>query len=125
MLHECDVALIWRKLFSGEELTREKLTKAETLLGGLGSENPLRLRLARELEELRALRDKVQCARDNNLTTEKSTVMAKSGNTAAKRSREFEKKQKAEDKRVRRSTKRERGDTSLLPVSPPCQVIEG
>jgi hypothetical protein len=125
MLHESDVVMIWRRLFSEQSLTREKLAEAETLLDGLSSENPLRLRLTRELEEIRALRQKDQSARDTQLTTEKSTAMAKSGNTAAKRSREFEKKRRAEDKRARRSTKKERDDTQLVPVSPPRQGIEG
>ena len=124
MLHESDVVMIWRRLFNGEPPTREKLAEAEKLIDGLSSENPLRLRLSRELEEIRALRQKAPSTRDTQSTTEKSPAMANSGNTAAKRSREFEKKRRAEDKRARRTTKKERSDAPLLPVNPLPRVIE-
>lgn len=55
MAQERDVALSWRKLVTGGNLTPEKIAAAQKLLDGLSPENPLRLRLARELDELRAL----------------------------------------------------------------------
>ncbi|MCE9545422.1 MAG: hypothetical protein K8T25_07885 [Planctomycetia bacterium] len=47
---------MWRTLFAGQNITGETLTKAEALLKRLGSESPLRFRLAKELEDLRKLR---------------------------------------------------------------------
>jgi hypothetical protein len=54
-LDERDVTLAWRNLFRGKEITREALTKAESLLEGLSGESPLHLRLANELEDLKQL----------------------------------------------------------------------
>ena len=55
MADDSDVMIMWRKLFNDQEVTGETLAKAEALLDGLGPENPLRVRLARELEEIRKL----------------------------------------------------------------------
>jgi hypothetical protein len=55
MPQERDVAMLWRKLLSGHDVTPEKVAEAQALLDGLSPENPLRMRLTRELDELGAL----------------------------------------------------------------------
>jgi hypothetical protein len=57
-LTERDVTTVWRNLFKGQAVTSESLTKAKSLLASLSPENPLRLRLATELEDLRKLQQK-------------------------------------------------------------------
>jgi hypothetical protein len=49
------MTIAWRNLFHGKEVTGESLKKAEALLDDLSGESPLYFRLARELEELKAL----------------------------------------------------------------------
>ncbi|HZZ28552.1 MAG TPA: hypothetical protein VFE46_11165 [Pirellulales bacterium] len=52
MLSERDVTTLWRKLFSGREISSAVLAEAKALLGKLSPENPLRVRLGAELEEI-------------------------------------------------------------------------
>jgi hypothetical protein len=56
ILDERDVINSWRSLFKGKEITRDSLAMAESLLDSLSGESPLRIRLAKELEDLRELR---------------------------------------------------------------------
>ena len=61
MLTEQEVARSWSQLFR-REVSEEALTRAEDLIEELRPESPLRLRLTRELVELRemsAKRDRV------------------------------------------------------------------
>ena len=55
MLDERDVLNKWRSLFTGQEITSDSLTKGSALLNGLSGESPLHLRLAKELEDVKAL----------------------------------------------------------------------
>ena len=55
MLKERDATHLWRKLFHGQAVTSQLLSKAELLVGELHSESPLRLRFAREISELRSM----------------------------------------------------------------------
>jgi hypothetical protein len=55
LLTEQEVARSWRQLLQNTELTEDRLQRAEALLDELRPESPLRLRLMRELEELRRL----------------------------------------------------------------------
>ena len=56
MANESDVITMWRELFRGRQVTGDTLTKADALIDRLGLESPLRLRLSRELEEIRKLK---------------------------------------------------------------------
>ncbi len=56
MLSERDVTTLWRKLFSGREVSSAVLAEAKTLLGKLSPENPLRVRLGAELQEIQKRR---------------------------------------------------------------------
>ena len=55
MLTENEVSRSWQKLFKGEELAEGAFDRAETLLGELRAESPLRHRLSSELDEIRKL----------------------------------------------------------------------
>ncbi|MBN1912110.1 MAG: hypothetical protein JW818_20490 [Pirellulales bacterium] len=55
MLTEHEVSRSWAELLKGSNCTDETWSKAETLLGELRPESPLRHRLTRELQELRQL----------------------------------------------------------------------
>ena len=55
MVNDRDILAQWRGLFKGQKVTSDILAKAEVLLEGLGSESPLRFRLAQELEDIRKL----------------------------------------------------------------------
>ncbi len=52
MFSERDVTTLWRKLFSEREVSCAVLAEAKALLGKLSPENPLRVRLGAELEEI-------------------------------------------------------------------------
>jgi hypothetical protein len=54
-MNERDVTTRWRELFRGQVITSELLKKADTLLNQLSVESPLRIRLAKELEDIRKL----------------------------------------------------------------------
>ncbi len=56
MLTEQEIARNWRQLFRRSELNEETLSRAESLLGELRPESPLRHRLDAELVELRKLK---------------------------------------------------------------------
>ena len=58
MLDDHGATLMWRQLFRGQNITEEILAKAETLLGGLSAESPLRIRFGTELEEIRKISEK-------------------------------------------------------------------
>lgn len=60
MLTEATVETSFRKLFRDSEWSDETFEKAEALLDELRCESPLRHRLSRELEELRALAESKQ-----------------------------------------------------------------
>jgi hypothetical protein len=51
---ERDVLNAWRTLFRGESPTTQTWATAESLLNRLNGESPIRIRLAAELDELRA-----------------------------------------------------------------------
>ena len=53
-MHERDVMRAWSELFRGKGTTPDALASAEALLSSLSGESPLHLRLANELEELKA-----------------------------------------------------------------------
>lgn len=53
MLTEQEVSHTWSRLFRGQQITDEVITKAENLLDELRAESPLRHRLEMELSELR------------------------------------------------------------------------
>jgi hypothetical protein len=54
LLTEQEVARSWRQLFhKGAELSEDRFARAEALLEELRPESPLRLRLTRELDDLR------------------------------------------------------------------------
>jgi len=54
LLTEQEVSRSWRQLFQkGVELNEERFERADALLEELRPESPLRLRLSRELAELR------------------------------------------------------------------------
>ncbi len=53
LLTEKEVSQSWLKLFSGAQVTDEKVNRAEALIDELRPESPLRHRLDTELEELR------------------------------------------------------------------------
>jgi len=53
LLTEREVSRSWTILFRNQEINDEVLSKAESLLGELRPESPLRHRLDGELEELR------------------------------------------------------------------------
>lgn len=55
LLSEQEVARSWSKLFKRGDFSPESFTRAEELIEELRPESPLRHRLARELEELRAI----------------------------------------------------------------------
>ncbi|TWU29764.1 hypothetical protein [Bythopirellula polymerisocia] len=55
MMNESDATREWRQLFEGQSITTQLLVKAESLVGQLPSESPLRLRFATEIDELRHL----------------------------------------------------------------------
>jgi len=55
LLTEGEISRSWIKLFRTNDHNNETFDKAELLLGELRPENPLRHRLAIELEELRRL----------------------------------------------------------------------
>jgi len=52
---EHEVQQIFRKLFSGGNITIEAIEKAESLIDELRLESPLRHRLSKELDELRQI----------------------------------------------------------------------
>lgn len=54
-MNERDVTSRWRELFKGQAVTPALLKQADALLGRLSSESPLRVRLAEELKDIRAL----------------------------------------------------------------------
>jgi hypothetical protein len=58
MLNERDVTTLWRKRFQGQRTTPELLSEAEALLDRLSRESPLRVRRAKELEDIRKLQSK-------------------------------------------------------------------
>lgn len=60
MLTERDATRLWQRLFRGQPITALTYTEAESVIDGLPSESPLRLRLSTELDEIR----RVQAARD-------------------------------------------------------------
>ena len=62
MLTEQEISRTWTKIFKGQELTSEAVTKAEELLEELRPESPLRHRLGVELEEIRKLYQKREAA---------------------------------------------------------------
>ena len=62
MLTEQEISRTWTKIFKGQELTSEAVTKAEELLEELRPESPLRHRLGVELEEIRKLCQKREAA---------------------------------------------------------------
>ncbi|QEG37998.1 hypothetical protein [Bythopirellula goksoeyrii] len=53
MMNETDATRKWRQIFEGKSITTQLLAKAETLVGQLPSESPLRLRFATEIDEIR------------------------------------------------------------------------
>lgn len=55
MMNESDATRKWRQLFEGQSVTTQLLAKAESLVGELPSESPLRLRYATEIDELRLM----------------------------------------------------------------------
>jgi hypothetical protein len=54
-MNERDVTTRWRELFKGQAITPALLKQADALLSRLSCESPLRVRLAEELKEIRAL----------------------------------------------------------------------
>jgi hypothetical protein len=54
-MNERDVTTRWRELFRGQAITPALLKQADALLGRLSTESPLRVRLAEELKDIRAL----------------------------------------------------------------------
>ena len=60
MLNERDASRLWRRLFRGQEITSLTLTEADALIDDMPPESPLRVRLFRELEEIRKLHDAQQ-----------------------------------------------------------------
>ena len=55
MLSEYDASRLWQQLFRGQTITSLTLEEAESVVNDLHPESPLRLRLSRELEEIRSL----------------------------------------------------------------------
>jgi len=55
MLTERDATRLWQRLFRGQEITSLTLTEAESVIDDIHPESPLRIRLFRELEEIRTL----------------------------------------------------------------------
>jgi len=55
LLTESEVERSFRRLFANQEVSEKTFEKAELLIEELGPENPLRHRLAIELDELREL----------------------------------------------------------------------
>jgi hypothetical protein len=55
MLSEFDATRMWQQLFRGQAITSLTLSEAKSLLSRLPSESPLRLRLSKELDEIRAM----------------------------------------------------------------------
>ena len=62
LLTEQEISRTWAKLFKGQDINSEAVTKAEELLGELRPESPLRHRLGVELEEIRKLCEKREAA---------------------------------------------------------------
>lgn len=60
MISERDVLTLWRQLFVGQTITTGLLKKADALLDGLSTESPLRVRLSKELEDIRKLPQNAQ-----------------------------------------------------------------
>lgn len=60
MLTEHEVSRSWHRLFAGQQVTPEILSKAEELLDELRAESPLRHRLSTELDEIRSLHAKAE-----------------------------------------------------------------
>lgn len=58
MLNDQEVVMLWRRLFRGQKITSETVTRAHGLLDELGSESPLKLRLTTELREILAVNNK-------------------------------------------------------------------
>jgi hypothetical protein len=56
-MSERDVTTRWRELFKGQIITPDLLKQADALLVRLSTESPLRVRLAKELAEIRLLRN--------------------------------------------------------------------
>ena len=64
MLTEAEVQRSFRNLFkAGTKITPESYEKAESLLDELRPESPLRVRLHKEIEELRVLNEKKKKSR--------------------------------------------------------------
>jgi hypothetical protein len=63
VLTEHEISRTWRALFHEGASSEETFAKAETLLGELRAESPLRHRLEAELTELRRLRSKKATSR--------------------------------------------------------------
>ncbi len=55
MMNESDATRKWRQLFEGQSVTTQLLAKAESLVGELPAESPLRLRYETEIDELRLM----------------------------------------------------------------------
>ena len=55
MLDESDATRLWQQRFHDQPVTSHTLAKAESLVGEMHAESPLRLRLSVELEEIRSL----------------------------------------------------------------------
>jgi hypothetical protein len=58
MLTEHDVLTQWRQLFQDHEINDTTMAQAEELLDNLRPENPLRNRLAKELDDIQMLGEK-------------------------------------------------------------------
>jgi len=56
LLTEQQINQSWRRLFNGGRVDERTFEKAESLLGELRPESPLRHRLGTELEELRKMK---------------------------------------------------------------------
>lgn len=55
MLDERDASRLWQQLFRGQSITSLTLSEAALLIEDMHPESPLRLRFARELDEIRSL----------------------------------------------------------------------
>jgi hypothetical protein len=55
VLSEQSVLNRWRELFSGGQVTDKNIKSAQTLIDQLPPESPVRMRLGREIKELREL----------------------------------------------------------------------
>lgn len=60
MLSEHDATRLWQRLFRGQPITALSIQEAETVLGNMPPESPLKLRLSQELDEIRNLQESEQ-----------------------------------------------------------------